>query len=871
LDFLLQLEKYKDILQPEEYLHLAARENIKGKSLQFLRDYITCGPPEEKEQMIQKLRRSARVEAGEEEYDGQDCAWEYGENNDSDERTDEEFDTVGCDKTIEDGKLFGGDVSPKATAGEVLDMIDEIFPVSDKSLSDYFVDHLVARIWNHAYRSENAALAQVQAFQGREFPTIVKNRFETEYNRTKSIPMPKGYKMRKNGKKVKPRLMQWHIAQKVMDEKAVGNWSGTGSGKTLSAILSAMVIGARTTVIFCPTQVKETWVNAIKESFSGCEIKVEDFNPKWKQSHRRFLIFGYGKIQSVARSKFHAFIERLDQVDLMVVDEIQYVKQRKVYEQDGDREKEEAENEKLISNRRSMVLYIAKIMSDKNANMAILGMSATPVVNNLQEGKSILDIIVAGKGGLEEINTKGKPTRDKCMAMHRQFVHVGTRYMQHPGVEIKIRDDVTVNIDDGPYMENLYEVKRRGWKPTDVANVLTTARIPKILEELRAGTIVYTEHVRGVVSKLRNAIQDDGWRVGSYTGGDKRGDYDGLHRFKRGEIDVLIASKSISTGIDGIQDVCHRIVMNEIPWTAAEFDQITGRVWRSGQEEPVEIVIILSEGTQRTGDPWSMDRVRLNRINYKREIADAVLDGVYPESNLISPQKAFRLMGEWLKDVSEGNVIEPVIREIEIPFIPRDDEERALQRNHGDVSRTNKRWNKMHSSELHEELTADPRIWEIYHTARDAEMKDWSIVPTEYLAGLCKHRPGRVVGDFGCGTAYLAEALKGHCKVHSFDHVAINDDVVACDMRHTPLEDGVLDIAIFSLSLTGINWREYLDEARRTLKIDGFLWIVEPSISKKIYRSDKLRSFETLLKKKGFAPFKITTEGQFTFLCYVKE
>jgi hypothetical protein len=38
-------------------------------------------------------------------------------------------------------------------------------------------------------------------------------------------------------------------------------------------------------------------------------------------------------------------------------------------------------------------------------------------------------------------------------------------------------------------------------------------------------------------------------------------------------------------------------------------------------------------------------------------------------------------------------------------------------------------------------------------------------------------------------------------QVYSFDHVAINDNVTACDMKLVPLPDDVLDVAVFSLSL----------------------------------------------------------------------
>ena len=75
----------------------------------------------------------------------------------------------------------------------------------------------------------------------------------------------------------------------------------------------------------------------------------------------------------------------------------------------------------------------------------------------------------------------------------------------------------------------------------------------------------------------------------------------------------------------------------------------------------------------------------------------------------------------------------------------------------------------------------------------------------------------------------LAACLSDRHVVHSFDHVAINDEVLACDMAHTGLEDESLDDAVFSLSLMGANVGDYLKEAWRALKLDGQLHIVEAS------------------------------------------
>jgi ribosomal RNA-processing protein 8 len=42
--------------------------------------------------------------------------------------------------------------------------------------------------------------------------------------------------------------------------------------------------------------------------------------------------------------------------------------------------------------------------------------------------------------------------------------------------------------------------------------------------------------------------------------------------------------------------------------------------------------------------------------------------------------------------------------------------------------------------------------------------------------------------------------------VHSFDFVAINDKVTACDMKNTGLSGDILDVVVLSLSLMGTHF-----------------------------------------------------------------
>ncbi len=89
------------------------------------------------------------------------------------------------------------------------------------------------------------------------------------------------------------------------------------------------------------------------------------------------------------------------------------------------------------------------------------------------------------------------------------------------------------------------------------------------------------------------------------------------------------------------------------------------------------------------------------------------------------------------------------------------------------------------------------------------------------------------IGDFGCGEARLAatlrsdKSLKAQHRIHSFDLVAANSLITACDIAKVPLNASSLDIAVFCLSLMGTNFEDFLLEARRTLKIGGHLLIAE--------------------------------------------
>ena len=186
----------------------------------------------------------------------------------------------------------------------------------------------------------------------------------------------------------------------------------------------------------------------------------------------------------------------------------------------------------------------------------------------------------------------------------------------------------------------------------------------------------------------------------------------------------------------------------------------------------------------------------------------------------------------WLKRLSEEGLNEIERKQIRVPLDESSDAEVSHRyASYGDFATLNARWNNSHSSVTYERLSKNSEEWCYYHTRMDEFETSWQVVPRERcVQHLTENLPsGSVIGDFGCGQAKLAEALREVHTVHSFDHVAINRSVVACDMANTPLDDATLDAAVFSLSLMGANIKDYIAEAYRTLKPGGQLLIYHPA------------------------------------------
>ncbi len=86
-------------------------------------------------------------------------------------------------------------------------------------------------------------------------------------------------------------------------------------------------------------------------------------------------------------------------------------------------------------------------------------------------------------------------------------------------------------------------------------------------------------------------------------------------------------------------------------------------------------------------------------------------------------------------------------------------------------------------------------------------------------------------------------------EVYSFDHIAINPSVIACDMSNTGQPNEILDVAVFSLALMGVNWGDYFKEVCRLLRAGGLLKIAEPASK---WSDDNFRKLKDGIENAGF-------------------
>jgi hypothetical protein len=683
-----------------------------------------------------------------------------------------------------------------------LHVIDDLMPLScapDPEAVEFLVSNRVAGLWTRYINEGRAAVDVLLKGDGGPWYMAIKGRFLREVEHVERLTIPPGWSFTKNGQPKAPNLMQRYVAWAIHERRRVGNWSGVGAGKTLSAVLAVRVAGARRILVVTNNATVDQWASEIANAYPDSRVhrRVSDLLADG-ESAPQYLVLNYEKFQLSTRGRLvRALLEW--QFDFVVLDEVQLVKQRDSHE----------------SQRRAALVSFLAHAGERVADVRVLAMSATPVINNLREAKALLEATI----GVEFRDLNTQRTLHNALALHRALMVHGFRYRPPYALEMR-----TVEV---PVVRNdlLKKIQAAQGNLLALEQVLLPTKLDAVRAWLGPATLVYCHYVDGMITPARQFFERTlGLRVGLYTGTDKSG----LAGFLKGRVDILLASRPVGTGLDGLQDVCHRLVFLSLPWTSAEYEQIIGRLRRQGSRFGDVTVIVPQVLLDHDGGTWSWDRNRMGVIRYKRTLSDCALDGAIPETVRISPaallEQSRQALERWIARVESQGMTMLERPRLTAP-LPPELREATLVR-HGDFSVINRRWTVSSSRTTQERLQKDPTEWYLYHTLYREARATWPEHPVTRLADQIRLRPDWVVGDFGCGECLLQAAVPN--RVVGLDHVAWDPTVIAGDMAATPLEPASLDVAVFSLSLMGTNWHDYLREAHRTLKPYGHLFIAEP-------------------------------------------
>jgi hypothetical protein len=484
------------------------------------------------------------------------------------------------------------------------------------------------------------------------------------------------------------------------------------------------------------------------------------------------------------------------------------------------------------------------------------------VINSLNEVLSLLSLLTG-----VEFNPVTRTTRRSALGCHFELTKRGIRLAEElPAEERLITFPIKREFKDLSDISGINILNK-----IDTSSCLM--KIGKCIENgyLQKGvkTIIYTDLVTNVIDNITRYLQIGGLKVGEFTGRNEKTRYQDMNNFINCDLDVLIASKPISTGVDGLQKVCNRIIILIPAWTYAEYHQLVGRINRKGTKfDEVEIIIPTIEFVKDNGESWSLDEERLARIKFKKSLADVTINGEIPD-DVITNEQALKLaknsLTEFLKNSKtyKSSAEVPVVAdEIKLTGKPRVRGNRDRRDYWSELQDFNQLISASTTEHIFSSVIKTKEDWLKYHELRNTSVRlgDIKNQPIYTIArDFLKSRKPKVLGDMGCGMNLLKTLLPENYKVISVDWYAVDDTVKVCNLQNTSsvIADGELDVAVYSLSFWGKDWRNVLKDAYRILDYDGRLIIAQPISSE----ARSIEKVEKAIREAGFINIQVIKDA----------
>lgn len=737
--------------------------------------------------------------------------------------------------------------------------------------SPYLINESLNNLWDtiiieSKHNSKKTYNELMSDSETTEFFNIIRTKVAEEYKKAKEYKPSDEYSNRWD-----PDLMQRLCIIRLREKKYYANWSKTGTGKTLQSLLSSLDIDAKITVYVLPNSTIADKAGTGIESNIGA---IREFIPKSNviiykgksslagidETKRNYILVNYEKL---SRHRFLKGLENLAEsgkIDFICIDEVQMAKSR------GD---------KIASNRSKALLAFRRLAQDHNPNLYVLGLTATPVINNLYEVKTLCEIITGKQLGDDKLFTENSISFASAQTAHKYLVNYGFRYNHDYSSEITENEQIIpINGGSEIYNEinkindkfkNLGKSRRGMAGIKELEESLIIPKLESCKHLIKPGVVLYIQYVGHTIEIINKWLQKNGIGYVLYTGtgaeltedeetgemikirdeelkkfiGDSKKGIQGSHIAK-----ILIASSVLRTGVDGLQKVSNTIIMLNLPWTYADYEQLKGRLIRKNSVfNKVNIYIPMISLKLKSGE-WSWDRAKWEILQYKKDLSDLIIYGDYVNSNIL----------KIAQNETESSLIEKILRRLDSP-LEFYSEETHPDVNYEEVRKKlgshrpykkpkyscivylHQRINKLTTQEIEEDNNEPGRWRQMYDYWVDQDSiihKRGYVDPNVETANLINDiygGPDKKVADLGCGIHDPLRKLVTNCGEFfscTFEpkEIELPEGVVRCDStRLTMVEDKYFDIANHTNSHWGTNLEDYVREDYRILKDDGILII----------------------------------------------
>lgn len=595
------------------------------------------------------------------------------------------------------------------------------------------------------------------------------------------------------------------------------NADDPGMGKSASFLAAVCASGINSVILIAPkTVADDTWCSKNGE-ISRCLPHAKIIRGLDKalttspSSDLTFYVLHYEELrkeEAVAELAKHSF-------DCLCVDEIHFIKQRLGQE----------------SSQRRTVLEILR-----HSARSAIGLTGTPLINELAEPMSLLQTLSNYAPQFDHSRLSNRRLSDIADVFEALLPYIIRRRKPEVLLHLPICDvqeiDIIVPEEIEAEMLNIHKwpKSKATQQLVELRKLATEAKLAYLQEQAETAhkllilTYLTDEVSEKIAQYLEEFLLNQIAHINGQTPKDER--QKRLDSFRQSNgFRVLVGTiGTIGTGLTlfdpNSENTANQIIIADLPYTWAEFEQGIARLHREGQKHRVCVNVLQTKllATREDGSAYhSIDEQIWALIQGKRELSDIAVDGKYDATDAgAKVQKALR---RWLQQTREMGV-EPLAVE------RRSEEQSEAQKWRRQIAHL-----RSISAAKADEVFADAEYTRQFldHLKNSPTLQlshQWLRSKLSLL-----FRPDLTVIDMGCGLNPFADLP---CRVIGLDRhyqpEQPDNRYVRGKMENPPFADKSADVLIYSLSLFGTtsDLMAYFTHAVRILRGGGHLFIVEP-------------------------------------------